>query len=256
MEAAAQVIANTAARHARERLLDDLTLPGETTPAVMPAREQELAGRGMRELGCRAEAAVPHIEQLGHLVGGAADEVGVHHAGLRLVERLDDVLANRARVCGDALLLFAERARDFHQHAAESGPAVGVVVGREVGASEEDLTLGRQERGEWPAALPAERLHGALIARVHVGPLVAVDLDADEIAIQELGDRGVLVRLAVHDVAPMAPHGADVEQDRLLFLLRAGERRVAPRRPMDRLVRCRLEIRRGFGGQLIGRHER
>src|SRR5213592_5279349 len=82
----------------------------------------------------------------------------------------------------------------------------------------------------------SERLHGALVARVHIGPLVPVHLDADEITIENLRDSGVLVRLPIHDMAPVTPHGADIEQDRLVLLAGARERRVAPGRPVDGLV--------------------
>jgi len=251
VEAAAEVIADAPTRHARERLLDDLALPRQSAFAIMPAREQELDRRGVRELGCRSEAAVAHVERSGHLVGGAADEIGTHRAGLRFIQGPDDVLANRVRVRGDAVALLPERARNFHQHAAKARPAVSVVVRREVGAAEEDLAVRGQKRGERPAALPAQRLYGALVAGVHIGPLVAVHLDAHEIAIQDLRDAGIFVRLAVHDVAPVAPDGADIEQDRLVLGLRACERRVSPRQPVDGLVSGGFEICRGFRGQLI-----
>ena len=67
--------------------------------------------------------------------------------------------------------------------------------------------------GGGPAALSGEGLHGALVARVHVGPLVAVHLHAHEVRVEVRGQRRVLVRLAVHHVAPVAPHRADVEED-------------------------------------------
>jgi sugar lactone lactonase YvrE len=41
-----------------------------------------------------------------------------------------------------------------------------------------------------------------------------------------------LVGLAVHDVAPVAPDGANVEQDGLVFGLRARKGRFAPRVPL------------------------
>ncbi len=165
------------------------------------------------------------------------------------------MFADRARVGGHALALLAERARDFHQHAPEARPPVGVVVRWEVRPAEEHFPVGREERRERPAALPAQRLDGALIPRVDIRPLVAVHLDAHEIAIQDLGDARILVGLAVHDVAPMAPDGADVEENRLLLGAGARERRVAPWRPGDGLVGGGLEVGRLLGGQLIGRHD-
>ena len=50
-----------------------------------------------------------------------------------------------------------------------------------------------------------------------------------------------------------------VDEDKkfdLLLRVMERERRIAPRRPMDRLVRGRLQIRGGLGSQLIRRHDR
>ncbi len=209
----------------------------------------------MWKLGRGAEAAVAHVEQASHLVGGAADEIGAHRAGLRLVEGLYHVLANRAGVRGHALLVLTERARDLHQYAPKARSAVRIVVGWEVRPAKEHFTVGREERRERPAALSAQRLDGALIARVDVGPFVAVHLDAHEIAIQDGGDARIFVGLAVHHVAPMAPDSADVEENRLLFRAGARERRVAPGQPVDGLVGGGFEVGGLLGGQLIGRHE-
>ena len=205
----------------------------------------------MREFGRRAEAAVAHVEQARHLVGGAADEIGAHRAGLRLVQCLHDMRANRARVRHHAIALFAVRTRDFHQHPVKSRPSIGIIIRREVGAAEEHLAVRRQKGGEGPAALPAQRLHGPLVARVDIRTLVAIDLDADEIAVQDLGDLWILVRLAVHDMAPVAPDGADVEEDGLLLLARARERGVAPGQPVDGLVGGGFQVCRGFRRQEV-----
>src|SRR5204863_2040256 len=146
MKAAAQVVADAAARHSREGLVDDLAWPGEAAFPVVPAREHELQRRRMRKLGRGAEAAVAHVEQASHLVGGAADELGAHRAWLRLVEGLYHVLANRAGVRGDALVLLTERARDLHQYAPKARSAVRIVVGWEVRPAKEHFTVGREER--------------------------------------------------------------------------------------------------------------
>src|SRR5690242_21917368 len=122
------MIADAAARHTGEGLLDDLALPGEPTAAVMPARQEELERCGMRKLRGCAEAAVAHVEQARHLIGTGAENVGADRARLRLVQALDNVLANRARVGGDTLLILAERARDLLQHTVKAGPAVRIVV--------------------------------------------------------------------------------------------------------------------------------
>ena len=67
------------------------------------------------------------------------------------------------------------------------------------------------------------------------------------------GDLGVFVRFAVHDVAPVAPDRANVEQDGLVLSLGARKRGLAPRMPVDRLMPRRAQIGRGCVFKLIGR---
>ncbi len=137
------------------------------------------------------------------------------------------------------------------QDAAEAGAAVAVVAG-EVGAAEVGAAVWREECGEGPAALAADGGDGCLIAGVHVGALVAVDLDGDEVVVEDAGDLSVLVGLAVHDVAPVAPDGADVEEDGLVFGLGAGKGGFSPRVPLHGLMARGAEIRGSGVLELIG----
>ncbi|OLC67774.1 MAG: hypothetical protein AUH78_27560 [Gemmatimonadetes bacterium 13_1_40CM_4_69_8] len=250
MEPAAHVVADAAPGHGGERFLDDLACPVEAR--VVPASDQEFEGGGVRELGRRAEPAVADVEQPRHLVRRLFDQQGRHRAGLRLVQRLGDVLVDRLGVLRDLLPLLAVQPRHVLQHRGEPRAAVGIVVGRKVGAAEEHLASRVQKRGQRPASLAGERGDGALIAHVHVGALVAVHLDADEVAVQQLSDVRVLVRFPVHHVAPVAPHGADVEQDRLVLGPGLRERLVAPRAPVYRLVSGGFEVGGRLGGEEVG----
>ena len=61
-----------------------------------------------------------------------------------------------------------------------------------------------------------------------------------------VGDVGALVGFAVHHVAPVAPHRADVEQDGLVLALCGGKGLLAPLVPVDGLVHGGAEVgRRG-----------
>jgi len=55
--------------------------------------------------------------------------------------------------------------------------------------------------------------------------------------VDDLGDFAVFVAFAVDDMAPVAPDGADIEEDGLVFGFGAGEGSVAPFVPVDGLVR-------------------
>ena len=73
-----------------------------------------------------------------------------------------------------------------------------------VNAAVEGLPVGRQERRHRPAAASGQGLHRVHVHGVQVGPLLAVDLDADEVLVQECRDLIVHETLALHHVAPVA----------------------------------------------------
>ena len=136
---------------------------------------------------------------------------------------------------------------------AEGGPPIGGLR-RKVGATEKELGVGSQETGERPASLPGDGLDAALVARVHVRPLVAVHFDADEVPVQEIGKPGVFVGLGVHHVAPVAPHRADVEENRPAGAPGQLERLLTPGMPLHRLVGGGTQVGRGRIPQPIGAH--
>src|SRR4029077_20622748 len=104
------------------------------------------------------------------------------------------------------------------------------------------LPFRRKKRRERPAALSADGLHRGLIAAVHVGALVAINLDGDEMLVDNGGNFRALVGLAVHYMAPVAPHRADIEQDRLVLPLRGLKGLSAPLMPVDGLVHGRAQV--------------
>ncbi len=122
----------------------------------------------------------------------------------------------------------------------------------EVGAAEERLPIGRQPDAHRPAARLIERLHGGHVDRVDVGPLFAVDLDADVVAVHEGGDLFVLERLGLHHVAPVAGGVADRQEDRPSQAPRLLERLVPPGAPVDRVVRVLQEVGARFEDQPVG----
>jgi hypothetical protein len=85
-------------------------------------------------------------------------------------------------------------------HLGEQALEVGA---REVRAAVERVTLGRGEHRHRPAALVRHGLRGAHVDGVHVGPLLAVDLDVDEVLVHQPRGLGVLEALVGHDVAPV-----------------------------------------------------
>jgi hypothetical protein len=60
--------------------------------------------------------------------------------------------------------------------------------------------------------------------------------------VDDFRDRGIFVTLAIENVAPVAPHGSNIEQDGLV--LRFGSRKcfIVPLVPVNRLVRGGAKI--------------
>src|SRR5690606_22927522 len=141
---------------------------------------------------------------------------------------------HRTRVLRRALRALLPHARDLAQHLAERW-AAEPVLRREVRPAVVHLAVGREERRQRPATLTGQRLHRALVTRVPIRPLVPVHLHRYEQLVDQPRRLLVLVTLAVHHVAPVAPHRADVEQDGALLAPRALERLLAPRQPIHRL---------------------
>src|SRR5262249_5486798 len=87
-------------------------------------------------------------------------------------------------------------------------------------------------------------------------PLLTVDLDVDESTVHRRGDSGILERFVRHHVTPMARGVTDRQQDGLVLLARQPQRFLAPRIPIDRVVRVLLQIRAGLLRESIGHGKR
>ncbi len=121
------------------------------------------------------------------------------------------------------------------QNAANTGAAIPIIAGN-VSAAKVRAAVGSEKRRERPATLPGDRRDRGLVARVHVGTLVAIHLHRNEILIDHLGNFGIFVRFAIHDMAPVAPHRTNVEQNGLVLSPGASKRSLAPGLPLDRLM--------------------
>ena len=132
------------------------------------------------------------------------------------------------------------------------------VARRKVRAAKERFRIRRQKHRQRPAAAPRsaaeliEDIQRVHIDRVDIRSFLAVDLDADVVLVQVLGDLLVHERLAFHDVAPVAAGVADRQEDQLLFLLGFGQRLGSPRVPVHRIVGVQQQVRARLVGQLVG----
>jgi hypothetical protein len=164
----------------------------------------------MRKLWLAAKTSIHPIESLRHLREGLIQQGRTNLSGCSFVELF---VKHPADGLGLSLYLVAPPPIGV-EHAAQHGakPRSSILpVRRKVRAAEEHLSVRSEEGRQRPSSLLGEHLHRALVPRVHVGPLVPVDLDADKVLVEERGDLRVFVRLPVHHVAPVAPHGSYVE---------------------------------------------
>ena len=139
------------------------------------------------------------------------------------------------------------------QQAGEAGHIVAV-NGREVGAAVEGLAVGGEEHGHGPAAAAGQHLHRFHVYGVQVGPLLAVNLDVDEVLVHQPGDGVVLEGFPLHHVAPVAGGIADAEQDGLVLIPRPPQRLRAPRIPVHGVVGVLEQVGAGLVNQAVG-HE-
>ncbi len=250
MEPPADVIAHAAGRHRLERGQGH---PGRLRPARagrLPQQEQQLAGT--RKLRSAAEAAAALVEGRTQLRDGARQGIGARHVARRVAPAgLSQLVDHGVGRTGDARPIAMPDAADLLQDLDETGPSP---AGRrwKVGAPEERLELRRQPHAHRPAAGAGRGLDERHVDAIDVGPLLAVDLDRNEFAVQDGGHLIVLERLVGHDVAPVAGGIADRQEDRLVLAPRRLEGLGAPRAPVDGVVGVLKEVRTLFGTQPVG----
>ena len=129
------------------------------------------------------------------------------------------------------------------QHLPERRLTVPRLVGV-VGAREERVAVVVEHDGHRPATLPGHR-RGLHVDRVHVGPLLAVDLDADEVLVEVRRGGVVLERLVCHHMTPVAGGVPDAQQHRHITTPRLLERRRFPLPPVHGVVLVLQKIRAG-----------
>src|SRR5699024_4360233 len=84
-----------------------------------------------------------------------------------------------------------------------------------------------------PAPRAGRGLNECHVDAVDVRPLLAIDLDRDEMPVEDPGQLAALEALMLHDVAPVTRRIADREKDGLVFAAGARKCLVAPRIPVN-----------------------
>ena len=195
---------------------------------LLVALQQQIDRGGVRKFWGAAKSTVLDVEKLRD--GG---DLRVHYSWIELCARAgkDFGLSDRVSdgISGPLQLSALAAIRIGHgQEDATETRASELIFRREIGTAKKGPAVGEQKTGQRPAALSGDGTDCGLITRIDVGTLVAVNFHGDKIFADDARDLGIFVRLAVDDVAPMAPHRADVEQHGFVFGLGARKSRPRP----------------------------
>ncbi len=235
-EPAAELVVDPAARHRLQRCGGHLPGP------VRPAAEEELQDHRRWELGRPSEAAPLGVELPLQRLDRPGEHGFVEGSGREREVALEVV----AQVAGHPSYVVTAVVPGVHQRLqdlAERRLTVPRLVG-EVGAGEERVGVVVEHARHRPAAVAGHRRGGVHVDGVHVRPLLAVDLDADEVLVEVGRGRLVLEGLVGHHVAPVAGGVPDAEQHRDVAPPGLLERGRLPLPPVDRVVGVLEEVRR------------
>jgi len=184
----------------------------------------------------------PRGHRAQHLVGVRQVRCGRHGGGgPGLVQQ---PLGDLAGLAVDFLAPVAPEVLDTVQQAEEA------VAGKVGTAEERPLVRGQEDRHR-PAAAAGQQLHRLHVGGVDRRQLLAVDLDADEMAVEHLGHRVVLEDLVLHDVAPVAGSIAAAEEDGTVIGAGQIEGRRVPGVPVDGVVGVLAQVEGPLLGQAV-----
>ena len=255
-KAAAQMVVNAALAHPVERHSDGVgQVPVAGAPGGPP---DEIEQAGLGKLRRALQAAVVTVDDAQDLARGGVHQTDRQTAiGQGFRGRAFRRFGQPAEGAADGLGVLGHRVRaalpdlvKLAQQGRETGAAIARLR-RKIGAAPVGLHVGSEEHGERPAALFPHQLQRLLVDRIDVGPFLAVDLDADEALVHHVRGGLVLETLVGHDVAPVTGRIADAQQDRPVFGLGPGQRRLAPRQPMNRIVFVLQQVRACFFGEFV-----
>ena len=259
VEPAGELVADPSHRHAVERVGENRIdgCGGRVVGGRGAHVQQEQQVRGLGKLGGGSKPAVESVELLQEFRDGPLDMRRAD--GRRLAagaQARPHRLGKPRGLLYHFLTLLAPRRRDRLDHVRERRHVHRVLgPGGEVRAAPERAQRVRiDEHAHRPPAVPRHELRRGHVDLVDVRALLAVHLDADEALIEHRGDVGVLEALALHHVAPVAGRVADTQEDRHVAAAGLGERVVAPREPVHRVVGVLEQVRAALVGQPILAH--
>src|SRR5262249_26114645 len=147
--------------------------------------KEQIYGLRVRKFRSAPEAAVAMIEQfdrrIDHVIHDPRIEI---RACRRKCFGFRDGFRKLVGGAFELVALVGEGVRDGLKNSRKTRTAHRILR-RKICAAEKRTALWRQKTSERPAALPRNSAHGRLIARVHIGPLIAIHFYRNKVAIDE-----------------------------------------------------------------------
>ena len=186
--------------------------PGSTS--MRPKRAKAPASRTSLAYSCVVVCAQAH--QFAGVAGADEEVVGIGFNGqaeaLLGIEMADVGIGTVMRDAEDVAAIASQRDQGLvsvctrslrvllppylaiaSQHAPNPRPSVAIIA-RNIRAAKIGPAIGREKCRQRPSALAADGRHRGLVARIHVGPLVAIHFHGNEKTVNERGDFWVFVR--------------------------------------------------------------
>ena len=227
VETAAEVVVQPAAGHFAQS--EEGHLQGIRRAGARVIAEHEIESDRTREFGGAAKAPMLRLEAVFNLLIAGVEQGPDRRAplaGLHSGHLLQFLRHPFGRI-DDGVALFFPGLRDAQQDRAKARPSA-VILRREISAAGEGLEVGGQPDAHGPAAPAGRRLHKGHIDVIDIGALLAVHLDGHEVVVQNPGDLGILERLVLHHMTPVAGRVAHREKDRFIFPARPVKGLLAP----------------------------
>src|SRR5258708_38417452 len=129
------------------------------------------------------------------------------------------------------------------QHTLETGPPIRVRW-RKISPPIKRLAVRSKKGRERPPTLSGERAHRRLIPAVNIRTLIPVHFHRYVMLVDDRRHFGIVIRLAIHHVTPVAPNRPNIQEHRLVSEPSSRKRLLPKFVPSDRLVHRPPQIKR------------
>ena len=207
----------------------------------------------MRKLGRASKSAVNLVKHLPRRFHNRVNHRCRYFPAVRGKRlRLRDRALDHLRLLQHLAVLLAISLSNRKQHTLKTGPSV-LVGRREVRPPIKRFAVGSKKRRKRPPALSCERAHRRLIPAVNIRTLVPIHLHRNVMLVNDRRHLGIVIRLAIHHMTPVAPNRPNIQKHRLVGRASRGKSLLPKLMPLNRLMHSRTKIgRRSASEGVVG----